>query len=129
MEAVAEKARERIKRLALLFADGDIDREGYDLGRAQAQTDLHAAEAALADLAPRRTASPLPSLDSVLRDVGGWVIALRDGDVVSQRDILRLLVDHLNVERHGWGKFKLQITWTPLAEGLAQLRELGAEAA
>jgi site-specific DNA recombinase len=40
IEQAAEKARQRIRRLALLFADGEIDRQGYDLGRNQAQADL-----------------------------------------------------------------------------------------
>lgn len=37
---VVEKARDRIRRLALLFADGDIDREGYELGRSKAREDM-----------------------------------------------------------------------------------------
>lgn len=76
---VAAKARERIKRLALLFADGDLDREGYDPGRLQAQADLEAAERALAGLADRRPGVALPPLEEAPARLAGWRGALGGG--------------------------------------------------
>lgn len=40
LDLAAERARERIRRLALLLADGELDREGYDLGCERAPSDL-----------------------------------------------------------------------------------------
>ena len=129
LEQAAAKSRERIKRLALLFADGDLDREGYDLGRQQAQADLEAAEAALTELGARGPAVPLPPLESALASLGGWRGALAGGDLAPQRDVLGLLVERLEAVRQGYGRFELRMVWSPFGQALAQYRGLAVEAA
>jgi Glycosyl transferase family 2 len=118
---VAVKARERIQRLALRFADGDLDREGYDLGRRQAQADLEAAERALADLADRRPGVALPPLEEAPARLGGWRGALLGEDVAARRDVLGLLVEQLEVERLDYGMFARRMVWSPVGQALAVL--------
>jgi DNA invertase Pin-like site-specific DNA recombinase len=122
LKQIAEKARDRIRKLALLFADGEIDREGYELGRSQAQDDMSAVEAELKQVQPSRAVHKLPPLAEVLREVGGWTEALRAGDVSEQRAILGLLIEKLEVERMAFGKFRLVTTWTATGEALLELR-------
>jgi len=89
LEQAAEKARARIRRLAILFADGEIDREGYDLGREQAQSDLRAAEVELTRLGQRASVTPaLPPLAQVLKSAGNWREVLTEGSVERQREVL-----------------------------------------
>jgi site-specific DNA recombinase len=126
---VVEKARNRIRRLALLFADGEIDREGYELGRSKAQEDMSAAEAELEQVQPNRELHKLPPLTEVLREVGGWTEALRAGDIEEQRAILGLLIENLGVERMAFGKFRLVITWTATGEALQEFLARLQEAA
>jgi hypothetical protein len=123
-QQVSSRARERIKRLALLFADGDIDREGYELGRAQAQSDLEAAETELATLRPTEPAEQLPGLDEVLAQVSGWREVLKDGDVIGQRDVLGVLVARVQCERIGFGRFRTTVIWSDRGERLRHVATL-----
>ncbi len=129
LEQAATKARERIKRLALLFADGDLDREGYELGRQQAQTDLQAAEEALAGLSDQQVDLALPPLEEALAGLGGWAGALEGGGVAAQRDVFGLLIERLEIARLSFGRFELRIIWSPVGQALAKLRQRGGEAA
>jgi len=123
-EQTQAKARERIKRLALLYADGDLDREGYDLGRAQAQVDLEAAEAELKRLgALERPASSLPQIEEVLNLAGGWGEAVRHGPLTGQRDVLAELIDHVVASRVGRGQYRATIMWTDLGKQLVLLSQ------
>src|SRR5207248_9841174 len=128
LERSAEKARERIKRLALLFADGDLDRAGYELGRGQAQTDLEASEAELARVGSLRPVPTLPPLDEVLRLAGGWRELLGSGSMATRREVLGLLIETVTPERVRYGAYRARIAWTPTGALLERLAE-GAEAA
>jgi len=122
LEQMAEKARQRIRRLALLFADGDIDRLGYDEGRAEAQQDLEAVSSELDRLGHMQTpATDLPSLDEVLRSAGTWRDILETGDMHLRREVLGTLIDHVIAYRVGWRKYETEIVWTPLGEHLRAL--------
>jgi site-specific DNA recombinase len=126
LEQAAEKARDRVRRLALLFADGEIDREGYDLGREQAQTDLAASEAELERLGQLRSALPkLPPLSEVLKAVGGWREVLADGPVERRREVLGTLIGQVVAARVGRGQYEARIEWTTQGD---QLREVVAAA-
>ena len=124
-ERAADKARERIRRLALLYADGALDRAGYELGREQAAADLDAAERALAALRGAEREPELPPLDQVLREAGGWQAILAGADTAARRDVLALIVETITPERVGWGKYEAKIVWTPLGEALSRLAEGG----
>jgi DNA invertase Pin-like site-specific DNA recombinase len=128
MERAAEKARERIKRLALLYADGDLDREGYQWGRDQAQDDLEASEAELARLAAVTPAPALPPLETVLREAGGWSAILRAGSTPAKRDVLAVLIDTVIPERVGFGRYRAHITWTALGRALRAASSAGVAA-
>ena len=129
LEQAAVKSRERIKRLALLFADGELDREGYELARSQVQADLQAAEAELARLGNRNAGPTLPPLNEALAELGGWHAALDAGDLTAQREVLRLLVERLDLVKLAFGKFELRVAWSSVGQALNRLRGLGVEAA
>jgi DNA invertase Pin-like site-specific DNA recombinase len=122
-EQVAAKARERIKRLALLFADGEIDRQGYELGRTQAQADLDAATAELATLRTAEPPSALPTLEAALGLAGSWRRVLLEDDTARRRDVLRALVEHVTVERVGYGEYRADVAWTETGKHLRALAE------
>lgn len=130
-EQAAAKARERIKRLALLFADGDIDREGYDLGRGQAQADLEAAERELTRLGAVRPSPPMATLEEAVRLAGGWRAALTGGELARQREVLGALIESVTPDRVSHGKYRASIIWSDVGEQLRTLvaRAEGAEQA
>ena len=88
----AEQARARLTKAAVLFADGDIDKPGYELLRDKARVDL--------DVAATETASrlqvvepsvTLPPLETVLAAAEGWGAAMREGEIAAQREVLAAL--------------------------------------
>src|SRR5262249_60535427 len=73
LERVMAQARSRLTRAATLYADGELDREGYELLRDQARADLDGATAELETLTPAPATLPtLPPLAVVLRELGQW---------------------------------------------------------
>jgi hypothetical protein len=132
LAAVATKARERLKRAALLLVDGDIDKRDYEQVRAQAQADLEAAEAEIErlQLSSKPETARLPAFDDVLCEAGNWAAVLRGGDTIAQREVLALLVDRIEPIRVSHGKFDAAIEWTPLGEALRSAASaLGNESA
>lgn len=119
LEREAERARERLKRAAILLVDGDIDKPGYEMLRDQAQTDLSGAELELERTrgikAERLT---LPPVDEVLREAGGWAAVLRGGDTLGLRGLLALLIERAEPIRISHGKFDAAIAWTVLGQAL-----------
>ena len=127
-QAAAGKARERIKRLALLYADGDIDRDGYELGRGQAQADLETAEAELERLQAASPAVSMPPLEEVVRRAGGWREALVAGDIDRQREVLDALIERVVPERVSHGKYRACIIWSELGGHLRTLADTAESA-
>lgn len=128
LEQARTLAQNRLKNAALKLVDGILDRAGYEQVRDQAQSDLAAAQGELDRLS---TVTPsrvfVPALDVVLRDLGGWDTVLREGDTAAKRDILSLLIESVTPTRVGYGKYAVEITWTPY--GAMLLAMAGAEAA
>jgi hypothetical protein len=116
-----DRAQERLRRAAILFVDGEIDRAGYDLARDKAQADFEAAQAELGRIQGTTLTVSLPPLDDVLRDLGGWSTVLHGGDVTAKRDLLGLLIDKVTPFRVSYGKYDAQITWTALGASLLHL--------
>ncbi len=75
----AEQARSRLTNAAVLFADGDIDKTGYELLREKARADLDAATEALGHLVAVKPRVALPPLETVLGATEGWGEAMRGG--------------------------------------------------
>jgi site-specific DNA recombinase len=121
VEQVAERARGRIKRAALLFVDGQLDKAGYDLARVEAERDLEAAESQLARLQSLHVAPALPPLEEVQQAVGTWRAALNAGDISAQREVLAALIETLTVDVKRPGQYCPRITWTPTGQALARL--------
>jgi site-specific DNA recombinase len=129
LERDAARARDRIKRLALLFADGDIDRSGYDLGRAAAQGDLDAAAAEGARLRGVAASPVLPPLEEVLRAAGSWAAALEGSETRFRREVLGTLMRTIVPHREQRSVYRLEMEWTPTGELVRQLAAGSAVAA
>jgi len=103
---------------AVLCADGDIDKPGYELLRDKARVDLDAATEALGRLQAPDPIMALPSLETVLAAAEGWGAAMRAGDVAVQREVLAALIERVVPVRSGRGKYTADVTWAPLGEAL-----------
>jgi hypothetical protein len=108
-------------RATEMYVDGDLDRANYEALCDKARADLEASETELARLREARPEPALPTLDAVLGEAGDWAAALESADVPSQRDVLGALIDRVVPRRISRGKFEVEISWTPLGEGLRQL--------
>src|SRR5215212_6868735 len=114
----AEQARARLTKAAVLFADGDIDKPGYELLRDKARMDLDAATEALSQLEVVESRVALPPLETVLAAAEGWGTTMREGDIAAQREVLALLIERIVPMRVGRGEYDVEIAWTPLGAGL-----------
>jgi DNA invertase Pin-like site-specific DNA recombinase len=121
VEQVAERARERLKRAALLFVDGQLDKTGYDLARVEAEADLEAAETELGRIRGTRVEPDLPSIDTVLREAGGWQTIVEGSDLDAQRGFLTSVVGRVVPVRVGRARYEPEISWTPTGELLRRL--------
>jgi hypothetical protein len=114
----AEQARARLTKAAVLFADGDIDKPGYELLRDKAKVDLDAATEVLSRLQVAEPSVTLPPLETVLAAAEGWGAAMRDGDIAAQRGVLAILIERVVPVRTGRGQYDVEVAWTPLAEAI-----------
>jgi DNA invertase Pin-like site-specific DNA recombinase len=121
LEREGERARERLRNAALLLIDGSLDKVGYGLARDQAQKDLEAVDEELGRLRDQKPGAGLPPLVDVLRDAGDWYRILRESEILAQRDVLTVLIEHVVLVRTGWRAYAAQITWTPLGEALRKV--------
>jgi hypothetical protein len=122
----AEQARARLTKAAVLFADGDIDKPGYELLRDKARVDLDTATEVLGRLQVAEPSVTLPPLETVLAAAEGWGAAMRDGDIAVQREVLAVLVERVVPVRVGRGKYEVEVSWTPLGEGLRTIARSSA---
>jgi hypothetical protein len=97
----AEQARARLIKAAVLFADGDIDKPGYELLRDKARVDLVAATIELGRPEVVEPCVDLPPLETALAAADGWGAVVRDGDVAAQRKILAALIERIVPMRRG----------------------------
>src|SRR5215213_1765760 len=114
----AEQARARLTKAAVLFADGDIDKPGYELLRDKARVDLDAATEVLSRLQVAEPSVTLPPLETVLAAAEGWGAAMQGGGLAAQREVLAALIVRVVPARIGRGKYSVEIVWTPVGEGL-----------
>jgi hypothetical protein len=118
LQREVEQARARLTKAAVLFADGDIDKPGYELLRDKARVDLDAASEALSQLQVAEPSVVLPPLETVLAAAEGWGAAMRGGDIAAQREVLAALIERVVPVRTGRGTYDVEIAWTPLGVGL-----------
>src|SRR5215218_6039245 len=109
-----DQAKARLTKAAIPFADGDIDKPGYELLRDKARVDLDAATEELTRLEVVEPRVELPSLEMVLAAAEGWGGAMRDGDIAAQREVLAALIDRVVPVRVGRGQYSVKVFWTPL---------------
>jgi hypothetical protein len=121
VEHEAQTARRRLADAATLLVDGTLDREGYEALRDRERATLESAEAELTRLRSITVVPKPPPLDFVLRELGGWSAALHGADVAAQRDVLGMLIEHIQARRVGWGKYEIEIAWTSLGQAIQQV--------
>lgn len=121
LQREADLARSRLTKAAVLFADDDLDKTGYELLRDRVLVDLEAAEAELDRMRGTRPHPILPPLEEVLREAGSWVSIFRQGDLSAQRDVLGVLVERVVPVRVRRGEYAAEIAWTPLGKALREL--------
>ena len=128
----AEQARARLTKAAVLFADGDIDKPGYELLRDKARVDLDAATEALSQLQVVEPSVALPPLETVLAAAEGWGAAMRDGEIAAQREVLAALIERVVPVRVGRGTVRrgdvLDAAWRRAA-GSCSVFELASPSA
>jgi hypothetical protein len=112
----AHQARSRLTNAAVLFADGNIDKPGYELLRDKARADLDAATEELNRLEVVEPSVALPSLEIVLAAAEGWGAAMRGGGIAARREVLAVLIERVVPVRIGRGQYDVEVAWTPLAE-------------
>jgi len=126
LEQQATKVKRRLTRAAELFADGDLDKSGYDNLREKVRDDLDAINAELGRLAAQSPAPVLPPLPDVLQKLSAWSDALTAVDLSAQRDVLEIVIQKVRPVRVGRGTYEADIDWSTqglaLREATAQLR-------
>lgn len=116
------RANARLTWAITEYADGRLDRDEYQRIRDGARSDLEHARAELARLAPTVAArTPLPPLATVLGHMAAWMATLATGAIVVQREVLAQIVRQVVPVRVARGRYRCDVTWTPLGEALARL--------
>lgn len=126
LERVRATARRRQDEMLSLLADKVITRERYDRGVAAEQADIDSAERELAELRGATAPPVLPPFDEVLRTLGGASAAMRGEDVPEQREVLAELIERVVPVRISHGKYRVEITWTPLGKAIGAMAEQAA---
>jgi hypothetical protein len=111
---------------AVKLVEGELERAGYDLAKAVFERRLADAQAKIAGLrarsgpagAPEQT---LPPLAEVVRQAGGWAAVLRGAETAAQREVLARLVERAVPLRERPGRYRVDITWTPLGDALNRM--------
>lgn len=110
IERKADAARDRLRRAAGLLVDGALDRQGYDLLRAEIEAEI----AQLGDqLAKLGSGASRADSGEFLRKIGGLAGAWRKADVAAKRGVLAELVSSITPIRTGRGKYDVAIQWAP----------------
>jgi hypothetical protein len=125
LEGAAEQARNRLTKAAVLFADGDIDKAGYELLRDKARADLDAATDELSRLHEVDPQPDLPPLEIVLEAAAGWDMVMHGGDIAAQREVLAALIERVVPLRASHGTYMVGIIWKPLGHALRVAQDRG----
>jgi hypothetical protein len=138
LESRLTSLENRINRATDFYCDEKIDKPRYDelCRRAMAEQEAIAEELALLRSTQPTTPS-LPPLESLRKDAESWAKCFLIVDPDTQhprylsehRDILALLIDRVVPVRIAFGKYRVEITWTPLGETVRSLSQSLVEAA
>jgi site-specific DNA recombinase len=119
LEQTVQAARRRLGDAAVLYVDHTLDREGYEALRDLERPILESAEAELIRLRTMSVVPSLPPLADVFDQAGTWQRVMEDtSDVVALRAVLAAVIENVTPVRVGYGKYRVDIVWTPLAEAI-----------
>jgi DNA invertase Pin-like site-specific DNA recombinase len=121
LRAQIVQARARIDRAVTFYLDNKLDEADYRAARERETATIEACERELTAMgaATDRRRPTLPSVDTVLRELGGWRAVVADRAVTEVRPVLALLVETVTPVRVSFGKYRAEITWTPLGQAIA----------
>lgn len=120
LEVAREKTRKRISGASKLLIDGVLDREAYDITRAELGAELEAIDAELARLRGQERPVELLSLATVLRIVSGWSAGFATADPAAVREMLGHLFESVEPVRLGRGVYEARLVWTPFGERISK---------
>lgn len=129
LETRITAATAAIDKATDLLIGGVIARDAHDRAVSRALADKDAAYDELARLRPEPLRAPLPTLELVLKKVGGWTHALHSGEIDAQRAVLGELIVRAVPHRHLDGEYHVDVTWTAIGEkllGAVQSRHVAA---
>ncbi|HXJ30610.1 MAG TPA: hypothetical protein VNG35_08225, partial [Gemmatimonadales bacterium] len=112
--AQREKARKRIATASTLLIDGVLDREAYDLTRAELSDELTALDREIARVQQQPSRSEVLSLETIMRGMSEWAAALESGGVSAQRDVYGVMLEYVEPVKLGRGRYEARPVWTPL---------------
>jgi DNA invertase Pin-like site-specific DNA recombinase len=112
LEAARDRARKRIAGASKLLIDGALDREAYDITRAELSTELEQIDAELSRLRGRARPAETISLDALLRGLAGWADAIERAEPLALREALGVLLESVEPVKLGRGVYEARPTWT-----------------
>jgi DNA invertase Pin-like site-specific DNA recombinase len=118
LEAARQKARKRIAGASKLLIDGVLDREAYDITRAELSAELMALDAEIERLRQTTARVEPISLDALLRGVSGWADAIERADPAALREALGVLLEYVEPVKLGRGVYEARPVWTGVGRRL-----------
>lgn len=122
----AEDARAALTKAALMLVNEQIDRAGYDLVRTDQQAQLDAAEAEITRLGEVPPSRAQVDVDALVAMLPRWGEILEQASIPDQRAVLAELVTCVAPTRVGYGRYRVEITWTEDGEMLRRMGTLVA---
>jgi hypothetical protein len=116
----------RLVKASEMYVDGKLDKDAYNALREANEQRKSAAEQALVRLeqtagGPRRGTRSDP--ERILAEAEQWSNVFRDNEIVAQRDVLSVLIEHIVIGRAGYRLLEAEITWTPTGRLLRELAD------
>jgi len=110
--AAREKAQKRIAGASKLLIDGVLDREAYDITRAELGDELAALDAEIGRLRGQERRTETLGLETVLRGMADWSTTFADGTPAAVRETLGLLLESVEPVKLGRGAYEVRPSWT-----------------
>ena len=115
VEIATGRAHARLARAAELLATGQLDPMGYELARDEIQGALDRARGRVAG---SPVVPAVGSFESVLRDLDQWETALAGSGVSAQREVLAMLISHVDLHREERAQYRVEVKWTELGRAM-----------
>jgi site-specific DNA recombinase len=126
--ATIDAGRQSLGNALRLLTDGKTDADSYQAMREQVQAEIDGARAELRELEQTTVKrEPLPDIDEVLRELGGWHRALTEAPVDRKRAVLSILVATVTPVRVKLGRYCADVQWTAIGQAVLDLAGQAAQ--